>query len=229
MHRIGSDLGGTKTELIVTGENPLDVIEKKRVETERSGYEALLKQLEDLVDSVGNLALENPALGLGAPGFVDPKTGAVGSSNLRPLSFKPFQDDLQKRLGMPVKVVNDANCFALSEALHGAGKGYGMVLGIILGTGMGGGLVLDGKLWSGSQGIAGEWGHATVNPEGPACYCGRRGCQELYLSGTGIQRMYRERTGSDLGVQQIFEASQEGSDADAVQVMEIFLETFGQA
>jgi len=185
--------------------------------------------LEDLVDSVGNLALENPAVGLGAPGFVDPKTGAVGSSNLRPLSFKPFQDDLQKRLGMPVRVVNDANCFALSEALHGAGKGYGMVLGIILGTGMGGGLVLDGKLWSGSQGIAGEWGHATVNPEGPACYCGRRGCQELYLSGTGIQRMYRERTGSDLGVQQIFEASQEGSDADAVQVMEIFLETFGQA
>ena len=229
MHRIGIDLGGTKTELIVTGENPLDVIEKKRVETERSGYEALLKQLEDLVDSVGNLALENPAVGLGAPGFVDPKTGAVGSSNLRPLSFKPFQDDLQKRLRMPVRVVNDANCFALSEALHGAGKGYGMVLGIILGTGMGGGLVLDGKLWSGSQGIAGEWGHATVNPEGPACYCGRRGCQELYLSGTGIQRMYRERTGSDLGVQQIFEASQEGSDADAVQVMEIFLETFGQA
>ena len=96
MHRIGIDLGGTKTELIVTGENPLDVIEKKRVETERSGYEALLKQLEDLVDSVGNLALENPAVGLGAPGFVDPKTGAVGSSNLRPLSFKPFQEDLQK-------------------------------------------------------------------------------------------------------------------------------------
>ena len=105
MHRIGIDLGGTKTELIVTGENPLDVIEKKRVETERSGYQALLKQLEDLVDSVGNLALENPAVGLGAPGFVDPKTGAVGSSNLRPLSFKPFQDDLQKRLGMPVRVV----------------------------------------------------------------------------------------------------------------------------
>ena len=140
-----------------------------------------------------------------------------------------FAENLQKRLGMPVRVVNDANCFALSEALHGAGKGYAMVLGIILGTGMGGGLVLDGKLWSGSQGIAGEWGHATVNPEGPACYCGRRGCQELYLSGTGIQRMYRERTGSDLGVQQIFEASQVGNDADAVQVMEIFLETFGQA
>jgi len=119
MHRIGIDLGGTKTELIVTGENPLDVIEKKRVETERSGYQALLKQLEDLVDSVGNLALENPAVGLGAPGFVDPKTGAVGSSNLRPLSFKPFQEDLQKRLGMPVRVVNDANCFALSEALQG--------------------------------------------------------------------------------------------------------------
>ena len=229
MHRIGIDLGGTKTELIVTGDNPLEVIQKKRVETERTGYSALLGQLKGLVDSVRTLAVESPAVGLGAPGFVDPYNGSVGSSNLTPLCFKPFQQDLEEQLQMPVRVVNDANCFALSEALHGSGKGYGMVLGIILGTGMGGGLVLEGKIWSGSQGIAGEWGHATVDPKGPECYCGRRGCQELYLSGTGIQRLYRERSGRELGSLQIYEAWKQGEDVDAADTMEIFLEIFGQA
>ena len=229
MDRIGIDLGGTKIELILTHENPMDVIHRVRVETNRRGYAELLDQLVDLVHSVSSKTPDNPSIGLGTPGFVDSSDGSIGSSNLKPLSFKPFQKDLQNRLGMSVKVVNDANCFTLSEALHGAGKGYGMVLGIILGTGMGGGLVLDGKLWSGSQGIAGEWGHATVDPDGPECYCGRKGCQELYLSGTGIQRLYHQRSGKKLNSQQIYDASRHGDDQSAIETMEIFLEVFGQA
>ncbi len=229
MHRIGIDLGGTKIELIVTKDDSMEVLHRTRLATVRTSYEELLEQLADLVGSVCGVASQNPRVGIGAPGFVDPITGAIGSSNLRTLAFRPFQEDLSRRIRLPLRVVNDANCFALSEALHGAGQGYRMVLGIILGTGMGGGMVLDGRIWSGSQGITGEWGHVTIDPRGPSCYCGRRGCQELYLSGTGIRRVYREKSGRKLEVQEIHDAWLAGEDSAAAETMEIFLEYFGQA
>ena len=196
MHRIGIDLGGTKTELIVTGDNPLEVIQKKRVETERAGYSGLLGQLKGLVDSVRTLAVKSPAVGLGAPGFVDPYNGSVGSSNLTPLRFRPFQQDLQEQLQMPVRVVNDANCFALAEATIGAAKKYNVVFGVILGTGCGGGISIHKNIHRGANRIAGEWGHHTLYPDGRDCYCGNKGCTESYISGTALEKEWQEISGT---------------------------------
>ncbi len=229
MQRIGIDLGGTKTELIVCTEEPTKVIHRLRVPTCKDSYRQLLDQLVELVNSAKEYCDVPPAIGLGAPGFVYPKTGGIGSSNIQCLSYKPLQEDLSRKLELPVRVANDANCFALSEALFGAGKGTRMVIGVILGTGMGGGMVHDGQIWSGSQGITGEWGHISLDVHGPICYCGRRGCQELYLSGTGIQRMHREKTGNTLSVPEIHDAWENDTESAAGETFELFLDYFGQA
>ena len=127
-------------------------------------------------------------------------------------AYDKLQADLENAAGCGVTIGNDANCFALIEALHGAGKGFGVVLGVILGTGMGGGVVYQGRVWPGAQGLAGEWGHSTIDPHGALCYCGRRGCQEQYISGTGIRRMYRERTGREKSAPEIHDHAKDGAD-----------------
>ena len=226
--RIGVDLGGTKTEAVVVelgGDEP-KVIAKKRVPTERDrGYEHIVEATRALVIEVakdaGLSAL--PDVGVGMPGSVSRRTGEelVKNSNTTVLNGKPFRADLARALAVDVKFANDANCFALAEATWGAARDARVAFGVIMGTGVGGGVVFERKAWDGAHGIAGEWGHVVLEPEdGPACYCGRRGCVETYLSGPAIERTYRERTGKDARLPEI--AGAEDGRALIAERVEIF-------
>ena len=200
--RIGVDLGGTKIEAIAL-EGGREVF-RKRIATPRGDYAATLGAIRNLVDEAG----EGP-VGIGIPGTLSRVTGLVKNANSTWLIGKPLKQDLEKTLGRPVRIENDANCFALSEAVDGAGKGAGVVFGVILGTGVGGGIVVDGKVLVGPNGIAGEWGHnplpAPQREDLPlrACYCGRTGCIETYLCGPALERdgdlaLYEERLARSL-------------------------------
>ena len=212
--RIGVDLGGTKTEAVVVqlgGDEP-KVIAKKRVATERErGYEHIVEATRALVVEVAKEAGLSalPDVGVGMPGSVSRRTGEelVKNSNTTVLNGRPFRADLARALAVNVKFANDANCFALAEATWGAARDARVAFGVIMGTGVGGGVVVDRKSWDGAQGIAGEWGHVVLDPvNGAACYCGKRGCVETYLSGPAIERAYFERTGKDARLPEIAKA-----------------------
>jgi fructokinase len=229
--RIGVDLGGTKTEAVVVqlgGDEP-KVIARKRVPTERDlGYEHIVEATRALVVDVAKEAglSRLPDVGVGMPGSVSRRTGEelVKNSNTTVLNGRPFRADLARALAVNVKFANDANCFALAEATWGAARDARVAFGVIMGTGVGGGVVVDRKAWDGAQGIAGEWGHIVLEPvNGPACYCGKRGCVETYLSGPAIERAYRERTGKDARLPDIVKAD-DGHELIAERV-----ELFGRA
>ena len=198
LFRIGVDLGGTKIEAVALAGDGAMIV-RERVSTPHESYEKLLDALRDLVIQieqkaqahVGHAALGT--IGIGIPGSVAPGTDVIRNANLQLINVKNFGQDLEKIFGRPVKIENDANCFALSEAVDGAGKGAGVVFGVIMGTGCGGGLVLHQKIWRGPNAIAGEWGHNRLpdpNPgeiPGPPCYCGHFGCIETFISGTGFR------------------------------------------
>lgn len=228
--RIGVDLGGTKTEIILTGSDPLDVLERKRVAThQEEGYDALLEQLAGLINEFQNLCETPPLIGMGIPGSIYPKTGLIRNANTQCLIGKALKKDLETRIHNTITLENDANCFALSEALFGAGKGYGSVAGIIMGTGMGGGLVINQELWGGHQGIAGEWGHASFDINGRLCWCGQKGCQEQYISGSGIQQDYYDRTGKHKNVKTMHEDLLNNTDEVAASVLHDAMKYFGRA
>ncbi|MCP4131312.1 MAG: ROK family protein [bacterium] len=228
MNRIGIDLGGTKTEIMVTSENLDRVLYRKRVPTEQEkGYGHILNQLAALIDECREFCPEEYRIGMGIPGSLSRKTGRVRSANTRCLIGQDLKGDLETRAGQEVAILNDANCFALSEALLGAGKGCGLVAGIIMGTGMGGGLVCNGKIRQGAQEMAGEWGHSSIDYRGPECWCGQRGCLELYLSGTGIERIYTEETGRRKSLKDIYR-DYENKDSAAITVMERMCFYFGR-
>jgi len=159
---------------------------------------------------------------------VSRRTGLMKNSNTECLNGRDLPGDLQRRIGLPVAVENDANCFALAEALRGAGRGHDVVFGVILGTGVGGGIVVGGRLLGGAQHIAGEWGHHSIDPRGPACYCGGRGCVETYLSGPALLRAYRERGGSAEDAAAVAARWRAGEDL-AVAVRDEYLQVFGRA
>lgn len=229
MKRIGIDLGGTKTEIILTTDDPFEVLHRKRVPTsQEKGYHFIIEQLANLIIEFRDLASDKTVVGMGIPGSINVKTGLVRNSNTQCLIGKRLKVDLEKKVNQAVWVENDANCFALSEARAGAGKGHKVVLGVIMGTGMGGGIVYNGELWSGLQGIAAEWGHTTIDIHGPLCWCGQRGCLEMYLSGTGISRMYKEKTGSVKSAEEIFSLFERQTDSNATEVIEEFLYYFGR-
>ena len=215
MNRIGIDLGGTKIEGILTTDDPMNVLVRKRVSTEQEkGYSQVLGNIAGLIEELRNASEEPVKLGMGIPGVVNQSTKRVQQANAQCLIGEALEEDLTNRLGQGINIENDANCFVLSEALHGAGKGYQCVAGIIMGTGMGGGIVINGQPWKGRTGLAGEWGHASIEePDGVLCWCGRKGCAENYLSGTGIQRIYREATGQDRSVASIHEGFLNGDSA----------------
>ncbi|MBY0276160.1 ROK family protein, partial [Candidatus Binatia bacterium] len=195
MRRIGIDLGGTKIEGVVLDENGT-IVERRRVPTERErGYEHILGRVAALVQELRPLAPRCTAIGIGTPGATS-RDGRMKNSNTTCLNGRPVHADLEARIGLPVRMENDANCFALAEAIAGAGKGHELVFGVILGTGVGGGIVWRGQLWSGPQHIAGEWGHHAIDPAGPACYCGQRGCVETLLSGPALERAYVDAGGA---------------------------------
>ena len=200
--RIGVDLGGTKIEAIVL-DGAREVL-RKRVATPRGDYAATIAAVAALVSEAGD-----GTVGVGIPGALSRVTGLVKNANSTWLIGKPLKQDLERALGREVRLENDANCFALSEAVDGAGKGAGVVFGVILGTGVGGGIVAHGRLLTGPNAIAGEWGHNPLpaptaqDLPPPGCYCGRAGCIETYLSGPGLCRDHERLTGATLNAEEI--------------------------
>lgn len=200
--RIGIDLGGTKIEAIALGSDGAARF-RRRVPTPRGDYDATVDAVVTLVADA-ELAAGQATVGVGIPGVISPVTGLVKNANSIWLNGRPLQDDLERRLGRPVRIANDANCFALSEASDGAAAGRAIVFGVILGTGTGGGVVVDGRVLIGANAIAGEWGHNPLPwPEpgewpGATCYCGRTGCIETFLSGPGLARDHEQFTGEHL-------------------------------
>jgi fructokinase len=216
--RIGVDLGGTKIEIVALDERGATLL-RRRVPTPAGSYEAILDAVARLVAGVEAETGRRGSVGVGHPGVSSPRTGLIKNANSTILIGKPLERDLSSRLGRPLRLANDADCFALSEAADGAGAGARCVFGVILGTGAGGGIVLDGRLWTGRNGIAGEWGHNPLPwPEpgefpGPPCYCGRHGCLETFLSGAGLARDYLDATGRTRDAREIAAAAAEGEAA----------------
>lgn len=212
--RIGIDLGGTKIEAVALGPDGSEFA-RLRVPTPRD-YAGSLDAIRDLVAQVERTAGGRGTVGVGIPGTVSPATGLVKNANSTWLIGHPLDQDLARHLDRPVRVMNDANCFTLSEASDGAGAGAGVVFGVILGTGVGGGIVVDGKPLQGAQLIAGEWGHNPLpwprddERPGPACYCGKNGCVETFLSGPGLERDHEGATGRAWAPREIGEAIQSG-------------------
>jgi len=206
--RIGIDLGGTKIEGLALDASGREIF-RKRIPTPRGDYAATLSAVKGLILDIESNLPEKANVGIGMPGALSHLTGLVKNSNSTCLIGHPFKQDLEKALGREVRLENDANCFALSEATDGAGQGAAVVFGVILGTGVGGGVVVKGKVLTGPNAIAGEWGHnplpapTAVDLPAPVCYCGRKGCIEAYLSGPSLARDHESRTGQRLAPEKI--------------------------
>jgi len=227
-HAIGIDLGGTKIEGVVLDPGGAQV-RRLRLPTERErGYDHILGRVAELVAELRPHAPGCTRIGIGTPGSLSARDGRLKNSNTTCLNGRPLGEDLERRLGLPVRLENDANCFALAEALGGAGRGQELVFGVILGTGVGGGLVIDGRLWSGPQHIAGEWGHHVVDPQGPPCYCGHRGCAETLLSGPALERSYREAGGEACEAAEVARRAGAGEPV-ATAVLTRYCDRFGRA
>lgn len=228
MYRIGIDLGGTKIEGIVLDENGKELF-RKRISTEKEkGYQHILKNIHSLYkDLAANIGDKPHTLGMGTPGALSLKTRLLKNSNTVCMNGMPVKDDLEKLIGRKFAMQNDANCFAMAEAMFGAGKGKEMVFGVIMGTGCGGGLVYKGEVWTGLQAIGGEWGHMSIDPNGPVCYCGTHGCVETYISGGGLEKRYAEKYGEKRRLQDI-EKDYKAGDKKAVEFMGIFFKNFGR-
>ena len=219
--RIGIDVGGTKIEAIAL-DNAGRVLARRRVATPRDDYDATVAAIRSLVLAIERECGRGGTVGVGTPGAVSPSTGVMKNCNALWLVGRPLAEDLAHALARPIRVANDANCFALSEATDGAGLGADVVFGVIIGTGTGGGVVVGGSLVVGGNAIAGEWGHNPLPwPEdgecpGPACYCGRTGCIEQFLSGPALSRDHRETTGRDWAPRDIATAAARDSGAERV-------------
>ena len=208
---LGIDLGGTKIEGIVlkSKENPDEIIRHRINTEEEKGYSQVINNIKSLVNHIENkINYKFKRLGIGTPGTIDPETGLLKNSNSQCLNGKPIQKDLAKTLDKIIHIQNDANCFALAETLLGSVKDQypdaKNVFGIIIGTGVGGGVIIDGKTVYGSQGIGGEWGHTIVTDDGDECYCGKKGCVESVISGRALQIYYNKISGKNLTLEEIY-------------------------
>ena len=224
MSRIGIDLGGTKTEGIILNDN-LEPIERKRISTPQNDYNAILNSVVDLVNDL-KAKTNDSTIGICTPGAISKKTGLIKNSNTQCLIGMPLKEDLEKALGQKVSMENDANCFAMAEAKMGAAKDYDVVFGVIMGTGVGGGIVINKKIHQGRTNIAGEWGHHTLHQNGNKCYCGKNGCVETYISGPALEKRWNELTGKKDSLPQII---QNLDDDKALQWKNEFLHNFGTA
>ncbi len=217
--RIGVDLGGTKIEAIALADDGA-IRARRRVRAPRGDYQATVLAIRDLVQAIEADAGATGPVGVGIPGTISPATGLIKNANSVWLIGHALDHDLTAATGRRVRLANDANCFALSEASDGAGRGYPVVFGAILGTGCGSGIVVDGRVLVGPNAIAGEWGHVPLpwrepaELPGPLCYCGKYGCQETFMSGTGLELDFRQTTGRALEGSAIVAAAASG-DRDA--------------
>lgn len=221
--RIGVDLGGTKIEAVALGPERL-ILRRERIATPRGDYRGTIDAIAELIDRAEAEVGRADSIGVGTPGSVSPTTGLHRNANSTWLNGRPFVGDLETRLGRAIRTANDANCFALSEALLGAGRGAAVVFGVILGTGVGGGVVIDGVARAGRNGVAGEWGHSPLPGASEValrerpCYCGLSGCREQFLSGPAIEGEYRAASGRPDGLAAI---ARRAADGDAVAVAAI--------
>ena len=228
----GIDLGGTKIEgVVLESVSRIEPLCRLRIDTEaQQGYQHIVKRVSTLVELMAAEIGHRPdVIGIGHPGSTDPSTGLRKNSNTVCLNHQPLHEDLGKTLGCRVNMANDANCFALAEASFGAGRGANTVFGVIMGTGVGGGIVVDNRSLTGCQGIAGEWGHNILLEDGPLCYCGKKGCVETIISGPSLESFYSSRCGSSRQLAAIWEAHTHGSDPHATATIERLLAYFGRA
>jgi len=230
--RIGIDLGGTKIEVIALDPSGAELF-RRRVETP-TDYAGTLQAIKTLVEMADEHTGDRGRVGIGMPGTISPVTGLVKNANSTWLIGHPLDGDLQDLLARPVRLMNDANCFALSEAIDGAGRDAKIVFGVILGTGVGGGIVVDKQVLDGAQKICGEWGHNPLprptdrERPGPMCYCGRHGCIETFLSGPGMQRDHETVTTVALSTHEIVASANDG-DRSALATLDRYVERLGRA
>jgi predicted NBD/HSP70 family sugar kinase len=231
----GIDLGGTKIEGVVIQKNPeFKIIDRQRLPTEASnGYDHILSQIQKLIDQISKTTGYRPdKLGIGTPGIVDQETHLIKNSNTLGLIGRPMKTDLESLLGIEVNMANDANCFAVAETLLGAvpevTTNPEVVFGVIMGTGVGSGIVVNGKVINGKHGIAGEWGHNVLDETGDDCYCGKKGCVEMFISGPAIEKYYHKISGSKAIASDIYQYHLDGNSA-ANETMNRFVHYFGKA
>lgn len=233
MLRLGIDLGGTKTEIIALNESGRELL-RKRVMTPRGDYDTTLSSIVSLVAQAEQELGERGSVGIGTPGAISPGTGLMRNCNSTWLNGRPLLDDLIRLLDRDVQIENDANCFTLSEATDGAAAGHRVVFGVILGTGVGGGIVVDGKLLSGPNRIAGEWGHNPLpwsrdeERPGPPCYCGKNGCIETFLCGPALTGDHARHNGVELSSEEIVSAAARG-EACSLASMERYEDRLARA
>ena len=231
--RIGIDLGGTKIEGIVLGKGGVERA-RLRIATPTGSYGDTLDAVVDVIGRLQAEASQHCSVGIAHPGAISPATGLIKNANSTRLNGHPMKTDLEGRLGYEIRMENDANCFAVSEASDGAAAGLGIVFGVILGTGVGGGVVIDSRPLTGAQAIAGEWGHNALplprddERPGPRCYCGRIGCIETWLSGPRVQDEFKRTTGRSLRATEIADAALAG-DQQAAGYMEIYCDRLARA
>ena len=232
----GIDLGGTKIEGVIlkSMDDPTPVL-RTRIDTEgHKGYEHIVQQIVKLVTLMQDESGLTPAhIGMGTPGVLDPLLQTMKNCNSTALNGRPLKKDIEELLGIPFELANDANCFSLAEARLGVVKQEApdarVVFGIILGTGVGGGIVFNGQVWNGTHGIAGEWGHNFLDESGGPCYCGKTGCVEKVLSGPALQDYYASLTGKKLSLKEIVDRANDNGDEAASKTMERLLHFFGKA
>ena len=232
----GIDLGGTKIEGVVMGNaaKPM-VLARHRIPTEQTrGYSHIVQQIKALLTQLESQSgIKATKIGIGTPGVTNPKTGMLKNSNTLCLNNQPLQADLTQALGIPVTLANDANCFALAETIWGAGAALPnlpqVVFGVIMGTGVGGGLVVNGKVWNGGHGIAGEWGHNPLQHDGPDCYCGKHGCVEKVISGPALEQYYHKLSGETRTMREIANLAQAGTDVNATATIAHLCHYYGKA
>ena len=231
----GIDLGGTKIEGVVLKDaGSLEVIERLRVPTEsEKGYPHIVSQIGKCVDLLKQKTGLTPrTIGFGTPGVLDPILKTMKNSNTTVLNGQPLKRDLEAMLGFEIQMANDANCFAFAEAKLGAVKEHfddpEVVFGVIMGTGVGGGIVVNGKLLTGRQGIGGEWGHTFLDESGGPCYCGNVGCVEKIISGTGLEKYYNDRSETRRRLKEIVERHEQGIDPVATETVDRLIHFFGK-
>ena len=231
--RIGIDLGGTKIEGIALAADGR-VLDRRRISSPRGSYDESIRAMAGLVSTLEDVTRERGTVGVGIPGAISPATGLIKNANSTWLNGKPLAQDLARALDRPVRLANDANCFALSEATDGAGAGAAVIFGVIIGTGTGGGAVVNGRVLTGANAIAGEWGHnpmpAAEDDERPgaACYCGRSGCIETWLSGPALSREYASRGDEGVSAMEIASRAAQG-EPRATAVMARYEQRFARA
>ncbi|MEM7105861.1 MAG: ROK family protein [Bacteroidota bacterium] len=231
----GIDLGGTKVEGVILERPSNKVIARERIATEQQhGYRHILGRIKAVVDLLSeNTGLKPTCLGIGTPGTIDNKKQTLKNANTVCLNGRPLRKDLSDLLGIEVLSANDANCFALAETTLGIVPDVvpdaKVVFGVIMGTGVGGGVVINGKVINGLHGIAGEWGHSLLDENGVPCYCGKRGCVETIIAGPALQRYYAELSGNEKKLQDIVKLHHNGEDAAATKTINRLLFNFGKA